>query len=192
MDEKGIMIPVERIKQSIVFIRGQKVMLDRDLAKLYGVETGALNRAVKRNTERFPEDFMFQVTGEEAEVLRCQTGISKPGRGGRRYLPYVFTEQGVAMLSSVLNSKRAIDMNIAIMRAFVHLRKMIASNNKLAQKLAELEQHLESHDEQIQAIFEAIRALMAPPEKPRKKIGFVVKEKKAAYGKRTKESRRKK
>ncbi|MBU1163419.1 MAG: ORF6N domain-containing protein [Proteobacteria bacterium] len=115
MDEKGIMIPVERIKPSIVFIRDEKVMLDRDLAELYGVEIGALNRAVKRNTERFPEDFMFQVTGgEEAEVLRCQTGISKPGRGGRRYLPYVFTEQGVAMLSSVLNSKRAIDVNIAI------------------------------------------------------------------------------
>ncbi len=185
-------VPIESIVNKIVFIRDEKVMLDRDLAELYGVETGALNRAVKRNTERFPEDFMFQVASEEAEVLRCQTGISKPGRGGRRYLPYVFTEQGVAMLSSVLNSKRAIDMNIAIMRAFVQLRKMIASNNKLAQKLAELEQHLESHDEQIHAIFEAIRALMAPPEKSRKKIGFVVKEKKAAYGKRTKGSRRKK
>jgi hypothetical protein len=177
-------VPIESIVSKIVFIRDEKVMLDRDLAELYGVETGALNRAVKRNTERFPEDFMFQVTGEEAEVLRCQTGISKPGRGGRRYLPYVFTEQGVAMLSSVLNSKRAIDVNIAIMRAFVQLRKMIASNNKLAQKLTELEQHLESHDELIQAIFEAIRQLMTPPEKPRKKIGFMVKEKKAAYGRR--------
>ena len=93
-------VPIESIVSKIVFIRDEKVMLDRDLAELYGVETGALNRAVKRNTERFPEDFMFQVTGEEAEVLRCQTGISKPGRGGRRYLPYVFTEQGVAMLSS--------------------------------------------------------------------------------------------
>ena len=177
-------VPIESIVSKIVFIRDEKVMLDRDLAELYGVETGALNRAVKRNTERFPEDFMFQVTGEEAEVLRCQTGISKPGRGGRRYLPYVFTEQGVAMLSSVLNSKRAIDVNIAIMRAFVQLRKMIASNNKLAQKLAELEQHLESHDEQIQAIFEAIRQLMTPPAKPRKNIGFVVKEKQAAYSRR--------
>ena len=177
-------VPIELIVSKIVFIRDEKVMLDRDLAELYGVETGALNRAVKRNTERFPEDFMFQVTGEEAEVLRCQTGISKPGRGGRRYLPYVFTEQGVAMLSSVLNSKRAIDVNIAIMRAFVQLRKMIASNNKLARKLAELEQHLESHDEQIQSIFEAIRQLMTPPAKPRKKIGFGVKEKQAAYGRR--------
>ncbi len=177
-------VPIESIVSKIVFIRDEKVMLDRDLAELYGVETGALNRAVKRNTERFPEDFMFQVTSEEAEVLRCQTGISKPGRGGRRYLPYVFTEQGVAMLSSVLNSKRAIDVNIAIMRAFVQLRKMITSNNKLARKLAELEQHLESHDEQIQAIFEAIRQLMTPPAKPRKNIGFVVKEKQAAYGRR--------
>ena len=146
--------------------------MDRDLAELYDVETGSLNRAVKRNTDRFPEDFMFQVTGEEAELLRRQTGISKPGRGGRRYLPYAFTEQGVAMLSSVLNSKRAIDVNIAIMRAFVQLRKMIASNNKLARKLAELEQHLEGHDEQIQAIFEVIQQLMTPPAKPRKKIGF--------------------
>jgi ORF6N domain-containing protein len=177
-------VPIESIVSKIVFIRDEKVMLDRDLAELYGVETGALNRAVKRNTERFPEDFMFQITGEEAEVLRCQTGISKPGRGGRRYLPYVFTEQGVAMLSSVLNSKRAIDVNIAIMRAFVQLRKMITSNNKLARKLAELEQHLESHDEQIQAIFEAIRQLMTPPAKPRKNIGFVVKEKQAAYSRR--------
>ena len=185
-------VPIESIVNKIVFIRDEKVMLDRDLAELYGVETGALNRAVKRNTERFPEDFMFQVTDEEAEVLRCQTGISKPGRGGRRYLPYVFTEQGVAMLSSVLNSKRAIDVNIAIMRAFVQLRKMIASHDELARKLTELEQHLESHDEQIQAIFDAIRQLMTPPAKPRKKIGFIVKEKKAAYGKRTKGSRRKK
>jgi len=183
-------VPIESIVSKIVFIRDEKVMLDRDLAKLYGVETGALNRAVKRNTERFPEDFMFQVTGEEAEVLRCQTGISKPGRGGRRYLPYVFTEQGVAMLSSVLNSKRAIDVNIAIMRAFVQLRKMIASNTKLAQKLAELEQHLESHDEQIQAIFEAIRQLMAPSEKKVKKIGFTVKEKQQAYGKRAKKKKK--
>jgi len=177
-------VPIESIVSKIVFIRDEKVMLDRDLAELYGVETGALNRAVKRNTKRFPEDFMFQVTGEEAEVLRCQAGISKPGRGGRRYLPYVFTEQGVAMLSSVLNSKRAIDVNIAIMRAFVQLRKMIASNTKLARKLAELEQHLESHDEQIQAIFEAIRQLMMPPAKPRKKIGFEVKDKGATYGRR--------
>ena len=106
------LVAVESIVRKIVFLRGEKVLLDRDLAELYGVETGALNRAVKRNAERFPEDFMFQITGEEAELLRCPTGISKPGRGGRRYLPYAFSEQGVAMLSSVLNSKRAIDVNI--------------------------------------------------------------------------------
>jgi len=115
---------------------------------------------------------MLQITGEDAERLRCQNGISKPGRGGRRYLPYAFTEQGVAMLSSVLNSRRAIEVNIAIMRAFVQLRKMIASHDKLARKLAELEQHLEGHDEHIQVIFEAIKQLMTPPKKPRKKIGF--------------------
>ena len=184
-------VPIESIVSKIVFLRDEKVLLDHDLAELYDVETGALNRAVKRNTERFPEDFMFQVTGEEAELLRCQTGISKPGRGGRRYLPYAFTEQGVAMLSSVLNSKRAIDVNIAIMRAFVQLRKMIASHDKLARKFTELEQHLESHDEQIQAIFEAIRQLMIPPAKPRKKIGFVVKEKQAAYGRRGEKHKRK-
>ena len=184
-------VPIESLVSKIVFLRDEKVLLDHDLAELYDVETGALNRAVKRNTERFPEDFMFQVTGEEAELLRCQTGISKPGRGGRRYLPYAFTEQGVAMLSSVLNSKRAIDVNIAIMRAFVQLRKMIASHDKLARKLAELEQHLESHDEQIQAVFEAIRQLMTPPAKLRKKIGFVVKEKQAAYGCRGEKHKRK-
>jgi ORF6N domain len=122
MTSKQLPIPVERIEKTILLIRGQKVILDRDLAELYGVETGALNRAVKRNIQRFPEDFMFQLTGEETERLRCQTGISKRGRGGRRYLPYVFTEQGVSMLSSVLNSERAIQVNIAIMRIFVRLQ----------------------------------------------------------------------
>ncbi|MFC1816287.1 hypothetical protein ACFL0M_10180, partial [Thermodesulfobacteriota bacterium] len=120
------------------------------------------------------------------ELLRCQTGISKPGRGGRRYLPYAFSEQGVAMLSSVLNSRRAIEVNIAIMRAFVHLRKMIASHERLAKKLAELEHNLENHDEQIKAIFEAIRQLMKAPEKRVKKIGFTIKEKQAAYAAKTK------
>jgi hypothetical protein len=178
------LVPIERIASKIYLIRGMKIMLDRDLAELYGVETGAVNRAVKRNAERFPEDFMFQITGEEAELLRCQTGISKSGRGGRRYLPYAFSEQGVAMLSSVLNSKRAIEVNIAIMRAFVQLRKTLDSHVELARKLADLELRFEGHDEQIQTIFEAIRQLMAPPDNLKKKIGFTVKEKQKRYGKK--------
>ena len=180
------LVPIELIASKIYLIRGMKIILDRDLAELYGVETGALNRAVKRNAERFPEDFMFQITGEEAELLRCQTGISKPGRGGRRYLAYAFSEQGVAMLSSVLNSERAIEVNIAIMRAFVQLRKTLDSHAELERKLADLEKRFESHDEQIQAIFEAIRQLMAPPDKKVKKIGFTAREKQKAYGKETK------
>lgn len=128
---------------------------------------------------------MFQITDEDAERLRCQAGISKRGRGGRRYLPYAFTEQGVAMLSSVLKSKRAIEVNIVIMRAFVKLRMMIASHDKLAIKLLELERRLEDHDEQIQTIFEAIHQLISSPEGSRKKIGFEVKEGRAVYGKRS-------
>jgi hypothetical protein len=131
--------PSEKIEKAIYLIRGEKVMLDHDLALLYGVETKVLNRAVKRNLQRFPLDFMFQLTPEEADVLRCQIGTSKKGRGGRRYLPYVFTEQGVAMLSTVLNSERAILVNIEIMRAFVKLRQILASNGELSLRLDELE-----------------------------------------------------
>jgi hypothetical protein len=183
MASKQLPIPVERIEKAIPPVRRRKVMLDRVLAELYGVETGALNRAVKRNNQRFPEDFMFQITDEEAERLRCQAGISNRGRGGRRYLPYVFTEQGVAMLSSVLNSERAIEVNIAIMRVFVRLREMMATHKELAFKLVELEERLEGHDEQIQNIFEAIRQLMTPLDPPRKRIGFEAKEAAAPYGK---------
>jgi hypothetical protein len=121
-------LSIERIEKAIYLIRGEKVMLDRDLAFLYGVETKVLNRAVKRNLQRFPSDFMFQLTAVEADLLRCQIGTSKKGRGGRRYLAYVFTEQGVAMLSTVLNSERAVLVNIEIMRAFVKLRQMLTSN----------------------------------------------------------------
>src|SRR4030066_1592436 len=130
------LIPAEVIERKIYLIRGQKVMLDNDLAKLYKVETRTLIQAVKRNTERFPPDFMFQLTNQEVISLRSQFVISKTGRGGRRYLPYVFTEQGVAMLSSVLNSERAILVNIAIMRAFVKLREILSVNKELAHKLA--------------------------------------------------------
>ena len=163
------LIHKERIEKAIYLIRGEKVMLDRDLAVLYGVETKALNRAVKRNVQRFPSDFMFQLTAEEADVLRCQIGTSNEGRGGRRYLPYVFTEQGVAMLSSVLNSERAILVNIEIMRAFVKLRHLLASNVELSRWLAELES---KYDKQFKVVFDAIRNLMATPTQQRKEIGF--------------------
>jgi hypothetical protein len=164
------LIPVEIIEKKILLIRGEKVMLDADLAELYGVETFNLNKAVKRNTDRFPEDFMFQLSKEEAVSLRFQIGMSKgTGRGGRRYLPYVFTEQGVAMLSSVLNSKRAVQVNIEIMRTFVKLRKMIASNKELAKRLDELEGE---YDAQFKVVFDAIRELMTPPEPKRRRIGF--------------------
>jgi len=173
-------IPVESILSKILFVRSEKVLLDKDLAELYGVETKQLKRAVRRNINRFPKDFMFQLTGREFDSLRSQFGTSS--WGGTRYLPMAFTEQGVAMLSTVLNSERAIAVNIAIMRAFVHLRKMMTSQRELARKLSELEEHLQDHDHQIEAIFDAIRQLMSPPEKSRKRIGFEVKEPKATYG----------
>ncbi len=183
MDKKAHLITTEKIEQLIFLIRGQKVLLDMDLAEFYGVETRSLIQAVKRNIERFPSDFVFQLDKDEYDSLRSQIVISK-GKGGRRYLPYAFTEQGVAMLSSVLRSKRAIQVNVAIMRAFVKLREILSTHKELAHQLVDLERRLEDHDEQIQTIFEAIRQLMAPPEKPRKKIGFKVKEPRAAYGKR--------
>jgi hypothetical protein len=177
-------IPTEQIERLIRLIRGHKVMLDTDLAVLYGVETRVLVQAVKRNSNRFPTDFMFQLSDEEANLLRSQIVISKNRRGGRRYLPYVFTEQGVAMLSSVLNSERAVEINIEIMRAFVRLREMILSNKDLARKLDALERKFESHDVHIRSLFEAIRQLMAPPEPNKRRIGFLVEEKAARYGKR--------
>ncbi|NWF57098.1 MAG: ORF6N domain-containing protein [Syntrophaceae bacterium] len=175
------LISVSRIEQKIYLIRGQKVMLDADLADLYGVETKVLKRAVNRNRERFPEDFMFSLNNQEVIRLRCQNGTSKTGRGGSRYLPYAFTEQGVAMLSGVLTSPRAIKVNIEIMRAFVRLRRILASHAELARKIEELEK---KYDSQFKVVFEAIRQLMAPTEKEPKKIGFQLKEKRAAYGRR--------
>jgi len=133
------LIPIERIEKTIYLIRGEKMILDRDLALLYEVETKMLNRAVKRNLKRFPSDFMFQLTADETDVLRYQIGTSKKSRGGRRYLPYVFTEQGVAMLSSVLNSERAVLVNVEIIRTFVRLRQMLASNAELSRRLDDLE-----------------------------------------------------
>ncbi len=165
------LVPQETIESRILLIRGKKVMLDRTLAKLYGVPTKSLNLAVKRNMSRFPEDFMFQLSKKEDESLRFQFETSK--RGGRRYLPYAFTEHGILMLSSVLNSERAIQVNIAIMRVFVKLKEMISAHKELMHKLGELERKVEEHDEEICSIFDAIRRLMEPPpEKPKRRIGF--------------------
>lgn len=165
---KGALVPIERIEQAILLIRGEKVMLDADLAVLYGVDTRSLVQAVKRNLSRFPPDFMFQLTSEELDGLRSQIVISK-NRGGRRYPPYAFTEQGVAMLSSVLKSRRAVRVNVEIMRTFVRLRQMLATHAGLARKLDALEKR---YDAQFKAVFDAIRQLMVPPEPKRKRIGF--------------------
>jgi hypothetical protein len=172
-------IPVQRVAQSIRWICGQKVLLDSDLAALCGVTSGNLNKVVKRNAQRFPSDFMFRLSTQQVQNLRFQFGISR--WGGRRALPYVFTEQGIAMLSSVVNSDRAIRVNIAIMRVFVKLRQTLETNRELAQNFSELEQRVGKHDEEIAAILEAIRRLMAPPKKPRREIGFHVREKPPRY-----------
>ena len=169
------LIPAPRIENRILLIRGHKVILDADLAELYGVLTKALVQAVKRNLERFPDDFMLELSAAEFAALRSQSVTSKPGRGGRRTAPYAFTEQGVAMLSTVLRSPRAIVVNIEIMRAFVRMREMIATNKELAAKLNELERKVDSHDQAIAGIIDAIRQLMAPSEPAKKRrIGFVI------------------
>ncbi|MBI4212601.1 MAG: ORF6N domain-containing protein [Deltaproteobacteria bacterium] len=159
----------ERITPLILLLREQKVILDADLAKLYEVETKNLNKAVQRNWERFPSDFMFQLTNQEVAALRFQFGTSNE-QGGRRYLPFAFTEQGVAMLSSVLRSPRAIQVNIEIMRAFVHIRKMLISHKDLSEKIEKLER---KYDTQFKVVFDALRALMEPPPVKRRKIGFL-------------------
>ena len=170
MVSKQSLVPVERIEKAILLVRKQKVLLDADLAALYGVETRVLVQAVKRNLERFPEDFMFQLSREETDFLRSQIVTLKMGRGQhRKYLPYVFTEQGVAMLSSVLRSSRAIQVDIEIMRAFIRLRQMLASHAELARKFDALEK---KYDAQFKEVFEAIRQLMAPPEPKQRAIGF--------------------
>lgn len=168
MARKTALVPTERILSAILLIRDQKVMLDSALAELYSVETRALVQAVKRNLSRFPRDFMFQLSEAEFTDLRSQNVISKT-RGGRRTRPYVFTEQGVAMLSSVLRSRRAVEVNVEIMRTFVKLREMVASQAYLARRLDELE---ERYDQQFSDVFEAIRALISEETEPRKRIGF--------------------
>ncbi len=166
-------VPKGVIEGKILLIRGKKVMLDRDLALLYGVETRTLNQAVRRNITRFPEDFMFQLSKEEMENWKSQIVISDKERMGLRKRPYVFTENGVAMLSSVLNSERAIEVNIQIMRTFTKLRGILSTHKELAHKLSQLENKIERHDGEIKAIFNAIRQLMAPPpDTNKRKIGF--------------------
>lgn len=173
-------VAMSAIENKILVVRGRQVMLDEDLAELYDVETRVMVQQVKRNAKRFPADFMFQLTRAEAEALRSQNVISKDGRGGRRYAPYVFTEQGVAMLSGVLRSDRAIAVNIEIMRAFVELRRVAGSFQELEQRLERMEldigARLSEHDEQLRQIFEALRQLIAPPPRVRRPIGFRVRD----------------
>jgi len=172
MDGQITLVPMERIERAIIVVRGEKVMLDSELAEIYGVETRILNQAVRRNINRFPVDFMFQLTVAEEESLRSQIVISNEGRGGRRYLPYAFTEHGALMLANVLNSERAAQTSVQVVRAFVKLRQMLASNAELARKLAAMEK---KYDAQFKVVFDAIRQLMSPPEKPKREIGFHVK-----------------
>jgi phage regulator Rha-like protein len=163
-------VPQQLIENKILLIRGKKVMLDRDLATLYSVETKMLNRAVRRNTERFPEDFMFQLKKEEyTALLRCQIGTLKRGQYSK-YLPYAFTENGVAMLSSVLNSRRAIQVNIQIMRTFTKIREMLATHKELKQKIEEMEK---KYDYQFKVVFDTIKQLIEPPQKLKRRIGFL-------------------
>lgn len=171
---KKLSVPLERIASFILLARGHKVLLDADLATLYGVTTKRLNEQVRRNRERFPEDFVFRLSEEEHEALRSHFATSNAGRGGRRYLPYVFTEHGAIMAAAVLNTPRAVEMSLYVVRTFVRLREMLASNQALARKLNELERKLGAHDQAIASILSAIRELMTPPEPPKKRrIGFI-------------------
>jgi hypothetical protein len=167
------LVPTERVERLVLVIRGHKVLLDTDLAGLYGVAPKRLNEQVKRNIGRFPLDFMFQLTSDEHASLRSQFATLKTGRGQhRKHLPYAFTEHGAIMAASVLNSPEAIDMSVLVVRAFVKLRNILATHRQLAAKLGELETRLGTHDQQIVVLFDAIRELMAPPVKPKRRIGF--------------------
>ncbi len=170
------LISSQKIERMIYLVRGHRVMMDADLARIYGVTTARLNQQVKRNLDRFPLDFMFQLTRKEFEALMLQIATSKQGRGGRHKLPRVFTEHGVIMLASVLNSAIAVHASVQVVRAFVQLRQAVASHVELARKLAELERKFEGHDEAIHNLFETIRQLLAPPTLKCRKIGFHVKE----------------
>ena len=164
------LVPIERIGQKIYFIRGERVILDSDLAAIYGVETRVLNQAIRRNIDRFPDDFSFPLTRAEHDSLMSQIVISKAGRGGRRKLPLVFTEHGALMAANVLNSKRAVEASVQVVRAFVKMRNMLASHAEMARKIEALEK---KYDSQFQVVFKAIKQLMQPPDRPKGKIGFV-------------------
>ena len=171
------------IEETIHFIRGQKVMLDSDLARIYGVELKRLNEQVRRNAVRFPSDFAFQLTNQELTTLKSQFATSNPGRGGRRTRPWAFTEHGAIMLASVLNSPLAIEASVRVVRAFVHLRDLLANNKALAARFAELERRLDGHDEELKNLFDAIRELLRPEElpAPKREIGFHVHERAVPY-----------
>jgi hypothetical protein len=173
--KRPALVPVEAITRAILVLRGHRVLLDAELAALYGVTTKRFNEQVRRNLERFPADFMFQLSAEEAAGLRSQFATSK-GRGGRRYLPYAFTEHGAIQAANVLNSRRAVEMGIYVVRAFVQLRELLSSNKELARRLDQLEARIEkklaTHDDAIAAMLSAIRELMAPPPRKRRGIGF--------------------
>lgn len=173
--------PPVQLESAIYLIRGQRVMLDSDLAEIYGTSTMRLNEQFRRNRQRFPEDFAFQLTAEEFKRLISQIAISKKGRGGRRKLPWVFTEHGAIMLASVLNSQIAVQASVRVVRAFVRLREMVAANTELANKLKELEHRLDSHDEAIIELFATLRRLLEPEPKPKREIGFHVRERGARY-----------
>ncbi len=177
----GVVVPEAEIVRRILSIRGQKVMLDSDLADLYSVTTKRLNEQVRRNRGRFPPDFMFRLSAEEATSLRSQNATSKVGRGGRRYLPNVFTEHGAIMLASVLSSPRAVDVSVYVVRAFVRLREMMAASKEVAARLDELDRKVAGHDESIRSLIAAIRQLMAPTPTSRRRIGFRVEEPRPAY-----------
>jgi hypothetical protein len=179
----GLPIPIEQIQQSILLIRGKKVMLDTDLARLYGVPTKRLNEQVKRNRDRFPQDFMFQLSAEEKTEVVAKCDHLASLKFSPTY-PYAFTEHGAIMLAAVLNTPRAIEVSVFVVRAFVRLREILTTHKELAHKLAELESKIETHDEAIRSLVSAIRQLMAAPERPAKKIGFHVREKRALYGRR--------
>jgi hypothetical protein len=181
MSEDSELYSGHPVENMIIILRGQKIILDSDLARIYGVPTKVLNQAVKRNADRFPPDFAFQLIDQEVVRLRSQIVTSNLGRGGRRYNPYAFTKHGAIQAANILNSKQAIRMGVFVVRAFVRLREALAVHKNMARKLEALEKKVGHQDTQIQEVFEAIRQLMKPPEKPKRRIGFTAEEKKAVY-----------